>query len=187
MSIRWPIIGFAIVSADDRIADAAGAMPEALRNDADWQRFQAELDASAVTVLGRLGHEAHGNARGRLRVVVSSAVRSLERRADGWWWNPAGVPWPQAIAVVAPGGGRVAVPGGQGVFDLFAGIGYDAFHLTRAERVRIPDGRGVFAAVDAGATAADVLAAAGLAPGRSLEVDAAAGIRLTIWERRGPT
>lgn len=186
MSDRWPIVGFAIVSADDRIADAAGGMPEALRNEADWQRFQAELDASAVTVLGRLGHEAHGNPRGRLRLVVSSAVPTLERRGDGWWWNPAGLPWPETIATVAPGGGRVAVPGGQGVFDLFAGIGYAAFHLTRAERVRIPDGRGVFAAVDAGRTAADVLTACGLAPGQPLDVDAEAGIRLTIWERAAP-
>jgi len=55
MTPHWPIVGFAIVSADDRIADAGGAMPDALRNEADWQRFQAELDASALTVLGRLG------------------------------------------------------------------------------------------------------------------------------------
>jgi hypothetical protein len=179
------IVGFAIVSTDDRIADAAGAMPQALKNDADWTRFQAELDASAVTVLGRLGHEAHGNPRGRLRMVVSTSVATLERRADGWWWNPVGLPWEEAISRVLPDGGRVAVPGGQGVFDLFRVIGYDEFHLTRAQDVRLPDGRGLFAAVDAGRAAADVLVRDGLVPGETVPVDPAASIDLTVWRRPG--
>ena len=182
-SVLLTIVGFAIVSADDRIADAAGNMPLALRNDADWSRFQAELDASAVTVLGRLGHEAHGNPRGRLRMVVSTSVPALERRADGWWWNPAGIPWEDAILRVAPGGGRVAVPGGQGVFDLFRGVGYDEFHLTTARTVMIPEGRGVFAAVDAGDTASAVLARDGLTPGETIPVDPVAAVSLTVWRR----
>lgn len=177
------IVGFAIVSADDRIADAAGAMPDALKNDADWTRFQAELDASAVTVLGRLGHEAHGNARGRLRMVVSASVPDLERRSDGWWWNPAGLPWNEAVSRVLPGGGRVAVPGGQGVFDLFRVIGYDEFHLTTAKMVHLPNGRGVFSAVDAGDAAAEVLSRDGLVPDEAIPVDPAASIDLTVWKR----
>ncbi len=185
MQTRWIIAGFAIVSADDRIADAAGAMPDALKNEADWVRFQAELDASAVTVLGRLGHQAHGNPRGRLRMVVSSSVATLERRADGWWWNPAGLPWDAAIARVVPGGGRVAVPGGQGVFDLFHRIGYDEFHLTRAATARVPGGRGLFAAVEHGADAATLLAAGGLRPAQDVPVDPAAGVSLTVWRRGG--
>ena len=36
-------------------ADAQGRFPDALKNDADWAYFQAELNRSAVTVLGRLG------------------------------------------------------------------------------------------------------------------------------------
>src|SRR5271169_3255695 len=38
------IHGYAIVSDDDRIADASGGMPTTLRNEADWAYFQAELD-----------------------------------------------------------------------------------------------------------------------------------------------
>jgi dihydrofolate reductase len=181
MSPAWPIIGLAIVSDDDCIADAAGAMPAALRNDADWQRFQAELDASAVTVLGRLGHEAHGNARNRLRMVVSSGSPGLERRSDGWWWNPVRVAWPEAIAAVLPAGGRVAVPGGQGVFDLFLALGYAEFHLTRAKGVRVPGGRGLFSSVTAGRSAEEVLAGHGLAPGVTVEIDGQARISSTCW------
>ena len=49
-------------------------------------------------------------------------------------------------AAAAQGGGRVSVPGGQGVFDLFLALGYDAFHLSRAESVMLPDGVPVFSA-----------------------------------------
>ena len=112
------IHGYAIVSCDDRIADASGATPEALRREADWAYFQAELDRAALTVLG------------------GSGTRSIRTRRPGsGWWSPhrctpraaprrvvvdlAGVPWPEAVAKVLPGGGTVAVPGGQRVFDLF--------------------------------------------------------------------
>ncbi len=180
---RWTVEGFAIVSDDDRIADAQGRMPRALMNEADWARFQAELDDSVVTVLGRLGHEAHGNPRGRLRMVVSSRVPALERREDGWWWNPGGLAWDEAIANVAPAGGRVAVPGGQPVFDLFLGIGYDAFHLTRASGVVLPQGRGVFKAVEEGLSAEALFARHGLSPAETVPVDPAAGVHLTMWRR----
>ena len=112
---RVEVHGYAIVSDDDRIADAEGRMPEILRNDADWAYFQAGLDASAVTVLGRLGHEANPNPRGRPRLVVSSSSQGLERRGDGWWWNPQALAWPEVLRQVLPRGGRVAVPGLVGV------------------------------------------------------------------------
>ena len=181
MSPAWPVVGLAIVSDDDCIADAAGATPATLRNDADWRRFQAELDACAVTVLGRLGHEAHGNARKRQRMVVSSSAAGVERRGADWWWNPADLPWSAAIATVLPAGGRVAVPGGQGVFDLFLRLGYAEFHLTRAVGVRVPGGRPVFSAVRPGHGAGDVLAAHGLRAGPPIAVDPAAGVTLNIW------
>ena len=67
--------------------------------------FQAELDRAALTVLGRLGHEANPNPKNRLRMVLSSSVRGLERRAEGWWWNPAGTTWPEAVAQGVAGRG----------------------------------------------------------------------------------
>lgn len=175
--------GYAIVSADDRIADAEGRMPAALRNEADWRYFQAGLDAADLVVLGRLGHEAHGNPKGRPRLVVSGGAARLERRTDGWWWNPARLPWAEAAAQVLPRGGRVAVPGGRGVFDLFLTLGYDAFHLSRAEAVTLPDGVPVFSACDGAATAEALLERAGLRAGPRQVLDPAGPVSLTVWRR----
>jgi hypothetical protein len=175
--------GYAFVSDDDCIADAGGSTPAVLRNDADWAYFQAQLDLSAVTVLGRLGHEANPNPKGRLRVVLSGSVPALERRSDGWWWNPAGIAWEKAIATILPAGGRVAVPGGRRVFDLFLALGYDEFHLTRAEGVRVPGGIRVFSACEDGETAESVLARAGLAPATRTILDPAGSVSLTLWGR----
>lgn len=175
--------GYAIASRDDRIADAEGRMPDALRNGADWCYFQQGLDAADLVVLGRLGHEAHGNPGGRVRMVVSRSVEGLERRADGWWWNPADLPWTSAAAQALPGGGRVAVPGGQGVFDLFLELGYDALHLSRAETVSLPNGIPLFAACNGGLSAEAILAGAGLRPGPRRMLDAEASVSLVVWSR----
>jgi dihydrofolate reductase len=175
------IHGYAIVSDNDCIADALGRTPDVLRNEADWAYFQAELNKSAVTVLGRLGHEANPNPKGRLRVVLSSSSSGLERRSDGWWWNPAELSWDQAIRTVLPEGGRVAVPGGRQVFDLFLKIGYTAFHLTRAEGTLVPDGVPVFSGSRQGRSAEAILLESGLRPGRREVLDPAGPVTLTIW------
>jgi hypothetical protein len=178
---RVEIHGYAIVSDNDCIADASGRTPESLRNDADWAYFQAELNRSAVTVLGRLGHEANPNPKGRLRVILSSSSTGLERRPDGWWWNPQALPWEQAIRTVLPEGGRVAVPGGRRVFDLFLAIGYDAFHLTRAEGTFIPEGVPLFSACREERPAEAILSGEGLRPEPRRVLDPAGPVTLTIW------
>ncbi|MGO4523443.1 hypothetical protein AB4097_01115 [Microvirga sp. 2MCAF35] len=178
---RIEIHGYAIVSDNDCIADASGLTPEELRNEADWTYFQAELNRSAVTVLGRLGHEANPNPKGRLRMILSSSSPGLERRPDGWWWNPEVLAWDQAIRTVLPGGGRVAVPGGRRVFDLFLAVGYDAFHLTRAEGTFIPDGVPLFSGCRDGASAETLLAKQGLKPDPRQVLDPAGPVSLTIW------
>jgi dihydrofolate reductase len=180
---RVEIHGYAIVSEDDRIADASGSTPPALRNEADWAYFQAELDRAALTVLGRLGHEANPNAKGRRRLVLSRSAAGLERRADAWWWNPARLTWPEVTAEALPEGGRVAVPGGRQVFDLFLGLGYDAFHLTRAESVRVGEGIALFSACEAGESAESVLARHGLRAGERTVIDPAGPVSLTVWRR----
>ncbi len=178
---RVEIHGYAIVSDDDRIADATGRTPDALRNDADWAYFQSELNRSDVTVLGRLGHEANPNPRNRVRMILSSSSNGIERRVDGWWWNPQKLSWEEAIRRVLPYGGRVAVPGGRQVFDLFLGIGYDAFHLTRAEGVVVPGGVAVFSQCDSGRSAETVLSEAGLSPGARQVIDQAVPVSLVVW------
>jgi hypothetical protein len=175
------IHGHAIVSADDRIADATGQTPASLRHEADWLRFQAALDAAAVTVLGRLGHEAHPNRSGRNRLVLSSAASGVERRADAWWWNPAEAPLAEALAAAAPQGGIIAVPGGMRVFDLFLAVGYDAFHLARVANVLVPGGTPLFSAIRDGRTADSLLAASGLRPDAPELLDPAAHLSLTVW------
>jgi dihydrofolate reductase len=179
------IHGYAIVSDNNCIADASGRTPDVLRNDADWAYFQAELNKSSLTVLGRLGHEANPNPRGRLRMVLSSSSPGLDRRSDGWWWSPEKLPWDKAIRTVLPEGGRVAVPGGRQVFDLFLKIGYDAFHLTRAEGITVPDGVPLFSASAGGRSAEDILATGGLMPGERQILDPLIPVTLTIW-RNGP-
>ena len=159
------IHGYAIVSEDDRITDGSGATPEVLRNQADWAYFQRELDRADLVVLGRIGHEANPNTKGRPRLVVSSSSSGLEQRKDAWWWNPDRSDWDEATARILPGGGRVAVPGGRRVFDLFLRIGYAAFHLSRAEGVAIGSGTSLFSVCDRGASACAALFESGLEAG----------------------
>ena len=175
------IHAYAIVSEDDRIADARGKMPAALLNDADWAYFQAELDRADLIAIGRTSHAATPNRRGRRRLILSRTASGLEPREDGWWWNPAALPWLEVSAHLLPAGGRVATPGGQVAFDLFLGIGLTAFHLSRAAGVRLPGGRGLFRACEAGQPAAELFAAAGLRPNPEHVIDAAAGVTLTLW------
>jgi hypothetical protein len=175
------IYGYAIVSADDRFADSTGKTPQSLRNEADWGYFQRGLDDADLVALGRLGHEANPNARRRRRLVLSSAAQGLEQGDDAWWWDPAKIAWPDATARLLPNGGRVAVPGGQGVFDLFLAIGYEAFHLSRARRAFLGEGRALFGACEGGLSAEAVLRGAGLRPGVEATIDAAADVTLRVW------
>lgn len=177
------IHGYAIVSDDDRIADSDGKTPKSLRNEADWAHFQSELDRADLVALGRLGHGANPNVRRRPRLVLSSAASGLERRDDAWWWNPAQISWREATAKLLPDGGRVAVPGGQGVFDLFMTLGYESFHLSRAHGVLLARGRSLFAACESGLSADSVLTDAGLNPDAPRVIDAAANVTLNIWRK----
>jgi hypothetical protein len=178
----WLIHGHAIVSGDGRIADTDGRMPAALRNPADWRRFQAALDASGVVVLGRASHALTPNPRGRRRLVLSSRIEGLEQRPDALWWNPAIVPVAEALATIAPHG-LAAVVGGQPVFDWFLAAGYDEFHLAHAGRVRLPGGTFLFSAMADGTAAADLLAASGLVPGPREGLDPPNGVWLRVWHR----
>lgn len=180
---RIGIHGYAILSEDDRIAGPDGLTPDALRNEADWAYFQRELDRADLVALGRLAHEANPNVKGRRRLVLSRSSSGLERRGDEYWWDPDKTSWREASAALLPDGGRVAVPGGQAAFDLFLGVGFEAFHLTRAHGVTLGGGRAAFAACDRGFSASAVLTRAGLRPDAPQTLDAAADVSLTVWRR----
>ncbi|MBM6596442.1 hypothetical protein [Microvirga pudoricolor] len=175
------IHGYAIVTDDDRIADEGGRMPDVLRNEADWAYFQAGLDEADLSALGRLGHEANPNRRNRPRLVLSSAATGLEKRPDAWWWNPSALSWDSVAETVLPQGGRVAVPGGKRVFDLFLAIGYDAFHLSRAHGSRLRGGIALFEACDRGMSAEEVLASHGLDQGPPQVLDPDGPVTLAVW------
>jgi len=172
------IVGHAIVSADGMIADRHHRTPPALRNDADWRRFQAALDAAALVVLGRIGHEAHPNP-GRKRVVVTSRVAWLERDPadeNAMLWNPLGIGFSRVLAGLGIADGTVAVTGGTRVFDLFLPR-FDAFDLAEIAGVTIPDGVPCFS----DGPPAAMLAGAGLRAAQTEELDQAA--TLTVWRR----
>ena len=61
--------------------------------------------------------------------------------------------------------GTIAVIGGPQVYTLFLKLGYDCFHLSRAVKVRLPDGLPVFIREAHGGDPEAALAAAGLKPG----------------------
>jgi len=186
----WFIEGHAIVSADGRIADANGHFPDALRDDADWTRFQAALDRAAAVVLGRASHDAAPDAAGRLRVVLSGGAPGLARAPDGAWrWNPQDVAVEAMLAEVAPEGGVIGVAGGRRVYDLFLGHGFDAFDLVTNAAARLPGGTPVFTGVtsgagdaaEAGRTPERVLALAGLVPGPAQALSP--GVSLRTWRK----
>jgi dihydrofolate reductase len=179
------IEGYAIVSADSMIADAGGQMPDTIRNKADQDFLQGELDRAAVVVHGRHSHEGGPRAAGRKRVVLTRQIASLApdpSHPNSLLWNPAGATFDAAIKTIGAGSGTIAIIGGTEVFGLFLPL-YDAFHVTLAERARIPGGRPLFPEVGRHATPADVLADHGLRPDPPRDLDTAAGITLTTWRR----
>jgi hypothetical protein len=178
------IHGYAIVSDDDKIAASDGLTPVSLRNEKDWDYYQRALANSDLVVLGRRSHELEPNVRGDPRLVLSREGAGLEQRADAWWWDFSHVSWGEAVRRVLPKGGEVAVSGGQVAFDLFLAIGFDAFHLSRARGVRLPGGRGLFAACDRGVPAETVLAEAGLAISQTLPLDPQHGVTMNVWRKR---
>lgn len=133
--------GHAIVSVDGMIAAADGTMPPALRNEADWRIFQAALDAAALVVLGRLGHERHPNP-GRRRLVLTRSVAALETDpADPLtrFWNPDGIEIGEVLKQLGLAEGTIAITGGTGTFDLFLPW-LDRFVLSEVRELTLPDG-----------------------------------------------
>jgi hypothetical protein len=77
-------------------------------------------------------------------------------------------------------GGVLAVIGGTEIFGIFLDIGYDAFHLTRADHVRLPGGRPVFPQVPA-STPEEVLRSRGYREADIRLLDEEKAVQLVTW------
>ncbi len=186
MSDPRRIEGYAIVSDDGMLADAAGVMPEALKIDADQRFFERGLDQVDVVVHGRHSHERQPHSALRRRLIVTRQTPALARdpsNQKALLWNPAGASLAQALAALGVPDARVGVVGATDVFGLFLDL-YDAFYLSRAAGVRLPGGRPVFPEVPA-RTPEDVLASHGLVRARRRVSDPTSGLTIDSWRRRG--
>jgi dihydrofolate reductase len=178
------IEGFAIVSADGMIANAAGVMPDALKFESDKRFFERGLDRVDVVVHGRNSHERQPHSHQRSRLIVTRRIPSLgadPSNERALFWNPAGASFEQALAKLGTPRPRVGVIGGTDVFGLFLDL-YDLFHLSRAPGVRLPGGRPVFPEVPTLAPEA-VLARHGLGRGRRRFLDRPNGLTIETWRR----
>jgi dihydrofolate reductase len=178
------IEGYAIVSEDGMLANAAGVMPDSLKFEVDQTFFERGLDGVDVVVHGRHSHEnqRHSDLRRRLILTRSvSAIAADPSNRKALFWNPAGASLEQAMAVFGVADGRVGVIGGTEVFGLFLDR-YDTFYLSRAPGVRLPGGRPVFPEVPA-KTPEEVLTQHGLEPGQPLMLDAEKDLAVVSWHR----
>jgi dihydrofolate reductase len=178
------IAGFAIVSQDGMLANAAGVMPEKLKFPADQRFFEQGLDGFAAVVHGRHSHEQQPHSLRRHRLILTRQIPGLladPSNEKALLWNPAGASFEQAWAALGVPDGSLAVIGGTDVFGMFLPR-YDAFHLTRAPDVRLPGGRPVFPQVPA-RTPEEVLASHGLKPGPPRVLDAQCGLAVVSWQR----
>jgi dihydrofolate reductase len=178
------VVGYAIVSADGMIADAAGAMPASIMHEADQRFFAQGLDQADVVVHGRHSHEQQANSPRRQRLVVTRRIATLAPHPDNpkaQLWNPSGATLEQACEALGVTQGEVAIIGGTEVFGLFLPR-YDTFHLTRAERARIAGGRPVFPGIPPH-TPEELLQNNGLRPSATRVLDADAGVSVVTWQR----
>ena len=167
------------------LADSNGHMPDTLKIEADQRFFDSSLDRVAAVVHGRHSHEGQANSPRRRRLIATRAISAIApdpKNPIARLWNPAGASFAAACAALGVAEGTVAIIGGTEVFGLFLDLGYDAFHLSRADKVRLPGGRPVFPQVPA-RTPEDVLASHGLRPGKQRMLDAQADASLVSWTR----
>jgi dihydrofolate reductase len=182
------IEGYAIISEDGMLANAARIMPDSLKFEADQLFFEHGLDGIDVIVHGRHSQEQQPRSRMRRRLILTRSIEAIARHPSNeraLLWNPAGASFEAALSALGIPDASVGVIGGATVFALFLGR-YDEFYLSRAPNVRLPGGRPIFPEVPA-RTPEQVLAAHGLRPDEPEMLDAAKGLTMVRWRRRKVT
>jgi hypothetical protein len=187
MSGPYRIVGYAIASADGMIADANAVMPDSLKIEADHRFLKYELDRVDAVVHGRQSHEGHPNSQHRLRLVATHKVAAIAPFPGDEMtllWNPAGASFEEACGALGLAAGTVAILGGPHIYELFLGIGYDAFHLCRAGKARLPGGMPVFPQIRSGLSAEEILSRGNLEPGPPQTLDEVNALTLVTWTRK---
>src|SRR6476660_5696763 len=113
------IEGYAIVSADGMLANAAGIMPDSLKFEADQRFFEHGLDGVDVVVHGRHSGEQQPHSHLRRRLILTRQVAAIAADPSNpmaLFWNPAGASFEQALAALGMPDGIVGVIGGTDVF-----------------------------------------------------------------------
>ncbi len=178
------IEGYAIVSEDGMLADAARVMPGAMIFDADQRFFEQGLDGVDVVVHGRHSQDRQARSPLRRRIVLTRSVPAIAPHSSNpraVLWNPSGALLEQVLAEMGLAGASVGVIGGAEAFDVFLNR-FSVFYLTRAPGVWLPGGRPVFLEVP-GRTPENVLAAHGLRPDAPAVLDAAQNLTVVAWRR----
>jgi hypothetical protein len=178
------IEGYVIVSADGMLADARNVMPDELKFEGDKAFFTAALDRADLILHGRNSYEDQPSSPRRRRIFLTRTVEGIAPDPDNpksILWNPAGASFDAACAQAGVTDGTVAVIGGPGVFGMFMDR-YDAFWLSVAPHVRLPDGEACFPGVPA-RTPQQILAAHGLHAGEPQILDPAHDVSVTPWRR----
>jgi dihydrofolate reductase len=184
MPLPRRIEGYAIVSEDGMLANAAGVMPAQLKFEADQRFFESGLDGVDVVAHGRHSHEQQPHSHLRLRLILTRQIPAIAAdpsNEKALFWNPAGATLEQALAAIGVPNGILGVIGGTDVFGMFLDR-YDVFHLSRAPGVRLPGGRPIFPGVPA-RTPEEVLAGNDLKPGPRQLLDAVKDVTLVSWRR----
>ena len=179
------IEGYAIVSRDGMIADRDGRVPSSLKIEADQRFFEHGLDHADLIVHGRNSYEDQPGSPLRRRLILTRKVAAIAEdpsNPKALLWNPARTPFAAACRAIAIETGIVAIIGGTEVFGLFLESGYDAFHLSKANKAQLPLGLPVFPGVPA-QTPESLLSDHGLQPTRQVVLDAQADLTLATWER----
>jgi hypothetical protein len=178
------IEGYAIVSEDGMLANAAGVMPGSLKFEADKHFFERGLDGVDVVVHGRHSNELQPHSPLRRRLILTRRIAAIaaDRSNDkALCWNPAGASFEEALAAIGAPDAIVGVVGGTEVFGMFLDL-YDVFYLSRAPNVRLPGGRPVFPGVPA--QTPEAMTNHGLEPGERQVLDPAKGVTLVSWRPR---
>ncbi len=176
--------GYVIVSAEGMLADARHVMPDSLKFRGDATFFNAALDRADLIVHGRNSHEGQPNSPRRKRIVLTRTIEQLAgdpSNPNATLWNPAGVPFEAACEAAGVTSGTIAIIGGPIVFGMFMER-YDAFYLSQAPHVHLPDGEACFPGVPE-RTPQEVLAAHGLRASEPQMLDPEFGVSVTEWRR----